>query len=254
MNAIKVICPVFLVTILTSSNVAASAFTITDVHSEVLGSLGYLGDSFFYDIRSSNPISYGGTVPTPNDVRPFEMVQTTAAGPYLSVAAEGRVANAAAFSTIDFTAGFDGTAPDISFFGRQPTEGWGAVPGFGSLPPAGWTITDVTTNTLIVPFTTVGLGFTSRPLTYADGPDYSWNSTDAYQLYMWLTVGTNAGGLYDGWLSTDLFTVSTPEPSTILLSYAGLVLLACFGGWLAVRPEQKCCVAWHLKPRVNTLG
>jgi hypothetical protein len=45
-----------------------------------------------------------------------------------------------------------------------------------------------------------------------------------------VTAGTNAGGLYSGSLSTNMFSVNVPEPSTILLSSAGLFLLTCLGG------------------------
>jgi hypothetical protein len=233
MNAMKVIFPVFLVTILTSSNVAASAFTIQDVHNEILGSLSvYQGVNVFYDIRSTTAISFGFTDPAPPDPFPH-LVSSTADGPYVAVSAEGRVAaNAAAISTIDFIPTFDGAAPEVLFVGPQATEGWGFVPGFGDLPIAGWTITDMTTNALVAT-DFLGLAHTFKPLvygTYGDlGDQYAWDSTHTYQLRLEVTAGAD-GGLETGSLSTNMFSVNVPEPSTISLSSAGLFLLTCLGG------------------------
>ena len=69
-----------------------------------------------------------------------------------------------------------------------------------------------------------GRGDFSQSLMYAGGGDYGWSSSHDYELDMLIQTGSNHG-TDGGSLSTDMFTIGVPEPSTFALLTCGLQVL-----------------------------
>jgi hypothetical protein len=125
-------------------------------------------------------------------------------------------ADAEAIATFDFTSNFNGSLGGISFSGVRPLEhGWPTD------PLVSWTITDLTTGTLILNGFPEDPSFPTATFQYDD-----WDSTHTYQLRMLVNDGTN-NVPNSGWLATNIFSVD--EPATLgLLLVALSVGGACF--------------------------
>jgi hypothetical protein len=218
-------CLAFLAAMLTSSNAFASAFSIVSTQNEVLGLLRADGFSNQFDMSSPNALSFDLVdLTTSNSSGLHSFAQATAAGPFVSVSIDQPgccttpQSNAEAISRINFVSNFDGFANPIVFFGTGPAESW------FSGPKESWTIRDLTTNT-VVASNSFGRGDFSQALAYVDGGDYTWSSSHNYELDMLIQTGSNHG-TDAGWMSTDMFTIGVPEPSTFALLLCGLAGLA----------------------------
>ena len=198
---------IFLLTILLASNAWGLAFNVTDTYYEITGTLRTPAPHEIlqsYILSSVNPLSYeihDTLYPSTSGI--YSYAKSIADEGYVYILAfdigkQSAEASATAIATIDFVPNYDGYVQGITFAGQISVTN----------PRPHWTITDLTSNSLIV-----DTGFstfqTTDPITYIGGTDYFRNSTHTYQLRM--SVGAQADGApEEPWIST---RISSPSPN-----------------------------------------
>jgi len=215
-----------------STPVWATAFSIIDGAFEITGEFGYsygVNDDQIveqYDISSTSPVSY--RIDHTIDQTEYGLyAQNTASWSYVdfeSYTSQYLGAMGTAKSSVRFMSAFDGIlGKDILFYGRNPIS---------SGPDPFWTLTDLTTGTLLALNSPDLPGNFSQPFVlgvdqwyqspHTVGHDYDWDSTHVYELELFIAVSTDFPYEHKS-LATNIFAVNVPEPATIILLGTGLL-------------------------------
>lgn len=217
---------------LVPSIASASAFTVVSVQNEILGAIAGSQDSFlpynqYYDIISTGSLSntvLDTNVYAPEDLRggvnnTFASSAADMASVSVAIDQTGGAAEsvAEALSTVTFRPTFNGDLDGILFYGVQPEESW------FSGNKAVWSITDLTTNTLLLSEVPEVREFSQGVINNLSdmSSTITWNASDLYSLQMMIQTGSNQDP-DGGSIATNLFTINVSEPATLALFAIGL--------------------------------
>ncbi len=223
----------FLATVLFPTRSFATSFTMIGIQNEIIGAVGGVSTfqpyNQFFDIISTGAISE--TVHDTNIYAPDSIAGqhpekgfASASADFASLAVSlnqtsgGGETIAEAFETVWFTSDVSGVLGGLLFNGDEPSES--AFSG----PRAAWTITDMTTNTVLWNDQPGVRGAFSKGLTDDFGSPLAplvFSASDVYKLQMYVQTGSNQGP-DEGDIATNLFSLNVPEPSSLGLFGVGL--------------------------------